>query len=51
MGMGFAVIAPESEAKALIRSLRPDVDARIVGGVVRGAGVSVPSLGLAWTKY
>src|SRR2546425_3661718 len=34
MGMGFAVIAPESEAKALIRSLRPDVNARIVGEVV-----------------
>ena len=51
MGMGFAVIAPGSEAKALVRALRPDVNARIVGEVVRGAGVSVPSLGLAWTKY
>jgi len=51
MGMGFAVIAPESEAKAIIRGLRPDVDARIVGEVVRGAGASVPSLGLTWTSY
>jgi len=51
MGMGFAVIAPEPEAKAIVRALRPEVNARIVGEVVRGAGVSVPSLGLAWTKY
>src|SRR5947209_11478407 len=51
MGMGFAVIAPEPEAKALIRSLRPDVNARIVGEVVRGVGVSLPSLSLAWTSY
>jgi len=51
MGMGFAVVAPEPEAKAVVRALRPEVNARIVGEVVRGAGVSVPSLGLAWTKY
>src|SRR5947209_1013305 len=51
MGMGFAVIGPEAEAKPLIRALRPDVNARIVGEVVRGAGVSVPSLGLTWTSY
>src|SRR5438876_2271886 len=51
MGMGFAVIAPEPEAKAVIRALRPEVNARVVGEVVRGAGVSVPSLGLAWTSY
>jgi len=51
MGMGFAVIGPEAEAKPLIRALRPDVNARIVGEVVRGAGASVPSLGLAWASY
>ena len=51
MGMGFAVIGPEAEAKAVVRALRPDVNARIVGEVVRGAGVTVPSLGLAWTSY
>lgn len=51
MGMGFAIVGPEADANRLIRALGPDVKARIVGHVVRGRGVSVPSLGLAWTGY
>ena len=51
MGMGFAVVAPEATATAVVRSLQPDVNARIVGEVVRGSGVSMPELGLAWTNY
>jgi phosphoribosylformylglycinamidine cyclo-ligase len=51
MGMGFAVVAPEATAKAVVRALQPDVNARIVGEVVRGSGVSLPELGLAWTNY
>ena len=51
MGMGFAIVAAAEKAKDVIRALRPDVTARIVGGVVRGRGVSVPSLGLSWTAY
>jgi phosphoribosylformylglycinamidine cyclo-ligase len=51
MGMGFAVVAPEDEAKDVIRALRPDAKARVVGSVVRGRGVSLPSLGLAWASY
>jgi len=51
MGMGFAMVAPKEAATALIRALRPDVEARIVGSVARGRGVSMPSLGLSWTSY
>lgn len=51
MGMGFAVVAPEDQANKLIRALGPDVKARVVGHVVRGRGVSLPSLGLTWTTY
>jgi phosphoribosylformylglycinamidine cyclo-ligase len=51
MGMGFAIVAPEADAGKLIRALGPDVKARVVGHVVRGRGVSLPSRGLAWTSY
>src|SRR5205807_2044379 len=51
MGMGFAIVAPEDAAKPIIRSLRPEVNARVVGSVERGRGVTVPELGLSWTTY
>jgi phosphoribosylformylglycinamidine cyclo-ligase len=51
MGMGFAIVAPEEAAKEVIRSLRPEAKARIVGSVVRGRGVSIPPLGLSWAGY
>ena len=51
MGMGFAIVVAAEKAKDVIRGLRPEVTARIVGAVVRGRGVSVPSLGLSWTAY
>src|SRR5438552_2838277 len=51
MGMGFAIVAPEDAAKPIIRSLRPEVNARVVGSVERGRGVTVPPLGLSWTTY
>jgi len=49
--MGFAIVAPEDAAKPIIRSLRPEVSARVVGSVERGRGVTVPPLGLSWTTY
>jgi len=51
MGMGFALVTPESDAKDVIRALRPDARAKVVGEVRRGRGVSVPDLGLAWESY
>jgi len=51
MGMGFAIVAPESEAKGVIAALRPQVRARVVGTVDRGKGVSVEPLDLSWDSY
>ena len=51
MGMGFVLITPESEAKEAIRALRPAVDAKVVGEVRKGRGVSLPELGLRWDSY
>ena len=51
MGMGFAIVAPEEEAKAILQALRPGVKARVVGDVQKGEGVSLPSLDLHWKSY
>ena len=50
MGMGFAIVAPESEAKGIVRDLKP-VPARVVGDVARGRGVACPPLGLSYLRY
>ena len=50
MGMGFAIIAPESEAKGIVRGLKPFA-ATVVGDVARGRGVTCPPLGLSYAKY
>ena len=51
MGMGFAIVAPEETAKAILQALRPGVKARVVGDVQKGRGVSLPSLDLHWDAY
>ncbi len=51
MGMGFAIVAPKSDVKDVLSSLRPDVKAKVVGEVRRGRGVSVPSMGLTYETY
>ncbi len=51
MGMGYAIVAPEEDARAIVQALRPEVKARVVGDVQKGRGVSLPSLGLHWDSY
>ena len=51
MGMGFAIVAPEEDAREMLRALRPDVKAKVVGEVQKGRGVSVPPLELHWDSY
>ncbi len=51
MGMGYAIVAPEDDAKDIVRALRPEVRAAVVGEVATGRGVSVPSLDLHWDSY
>jgi len=51
MGMGYAIVCSKAEASKVLRALKPDVHAQVVGEVVKGRGVSLPSKGLAWTSY
>src|SRR5205809_3044842 len=51
MGMGFAIVAPPGEGKDIIRAVRPDFSAKVVGEVVRGQGIQLPERGLSWTTY
>ena len=51
MGMGFAIVAPEAEARTIIRALRPQVRGQVVGDVGKGRGVTLPSLDLHWDSY
>lgn len=51
MGMGFAIVAPEEEASAIVQALRPEVKARVVGDVQKGGGVSLPGLDIHWDSY
>jgi len=50
MGMGYAIVAPESEAAAIVRDLEP-MRAAVVGEVVRGRGVTCPVKKLAYLRY
>jgi phosphoribosylformylglycinamidine cyclo-ligase len=49
MGMGFALVCPPEDAKKAVSIYGEG--ARIVGTVVEGSGVDVPSLGLRYEKY
>ncbi len=51
MGMGYVIVAPEEDAKSIIRALRPAVKAEVIGDVQRGHGVTLPTLGLHWDSY
>ncbi len=50
MGLGYAIVAPESEAKGIVRDLKP-FTADVVGEVARGRGVTLPPKGLSYTRY
>jgi phosphoribosylformylglycinamidine cyclo-ligase len=49
MGMGFALVVPEKQAKDAAK--RAGKGAKVVGHVVNKAGVVVPSLGIGYTRY
>jgi phosphoribosylformylglycinamidine cyclo-ligase len=49
MGLGFALVCPEEEAQKAVAVYGEG--AKIVGRVVAGDGVVVPSLGLSYEKY
>jgi phosphoribosylformylglycinamidine cyclo-ligase len=49
MGMGFAIVLHEDDAKDALRELGRG--AKIVGEVVEGEGVESSKLGLSYTAY
>lgn len=51
MGMGFAIVCPEADSKDVIRALRPEVKAQVVGTIAKGRGVVHEPLGLSWKSY
>jgi len=50
MGMGYAIVAAESDAAGIVRDLRP-FRAAIVGEVARGRGATCPPKGLSYERY
>ena len=51
MGLGFVAVLSEDEAEAAVNSLKGKVDAKIIGSVVVGKGVSVPEKGIHYKEY
>jgi phosphoribosylformylglycinamidine cyclo-ligase len=53
MGIGFAVVAARRAAPAILRHLRSNgaPDARPIGTIVAGAGVTVPEHGVTFAEY
>lgn len=49
MGMGFALVVPDDAASEVVKAAGKG--AKVVGKAVKGEGVSVPSMGLRYTKY
>ncbi|UCF09242.1 MAG: phosphoribosylformylglycinamidine cyclo-ligase [Thermoplasmata archaeon] len=48
MGMGFCMVAEKEDAEGILGVLEGKVEAKVVGEVVEGEGVSLPRLGLKY---
>lgn len=48
MGLGFCIIVDRGEVEEILELLRGKVEAKVVGEVGEGKGVSLPSLGLSY---
>jgi phosphoribosylformylglycinamidine cyclo-ligase len=51
MGLGFAAVLSEGEAGSAVNFLKGRVDAKVIGSVVVGKGLSVPEKGIHYKKY
>jgi len=51
MGMGMCIVAPEDEAKAIMRTLGSSVKSKVVGEVRKGRGVSLPDKKVRFDSY
>ncbi len=51
MGMGFCLIAPREEVDSILSTLDGKIEAKVVGSVEKGHGVTCPPLDLIYEKY
>jgi phosphoribosylformylglycinamidine cyclo-ligase len=51
MGLGFAAVLSKDDAKSAVNFLKGRAEAKVVGTVVEGRGVSVPDKDLHYHKY
>ncbi len=48
MGMGFCIVVDKTDVEGVLNLLKGKVEAKVVGEVVEGEGVSLPKLGLKY---
>ena len=51
MGMGMCIIAPEEEAKGIIRTIGKSIESKLVGSVRKGRGISLPAKDIHFDSY
>jgi phosphoribosylformylglycinamidine cyclo-ligase len=51
MGMGFSLIVDENAVDEVLQFIKNDVEAKIVGEVKKGKGVSYPELNIKYERY
>ncbi len=51
MGMGFSLIVDENNVDEILRFIKKDIDAKVVGEVREGKGVSYPELNIKYERY
>jgi phosphoribosylformylglycinamidine cyclo-ligase len=51
MGLGFVAVVSKDDADSVVNFLKGRVDAKVIGSVVQGKGVTVPEKGLHYQKY
>ena len=51
MGMGMCIVAPEDQAKGIMRTLAPSLKSKVVGDVRKGKGVSLSGKDVRFDSY
>ncbi len=51
MGLGFVAVVPKNDADEVVNFLKGRVEAKVIGSVLHGKGVSIPEKGIHYQKY
>ncbi|MCE7738973.1 MAG: phosphoribosylformylglycinamidine cyclo-ligase, partial [Candidatus Heimdallarchaeota archaeon] len=51
MGMGFSLIVDENNVDEILKFVKKDIDAKVVGEVREDKGVSYPELNIKYERY